>query len=377
MSDTRDKKKVKISVKGLPDTVTHAFIDSDPIAYMGACAVEKTKYKYVKNDGSVETEVFHTAKAAKKWLDDMTGKSTAAQDDELGFDTEENDFNPDEWTRQSWKEIGTEEEAIKKTEACLQDYLFVAGQNIQKWEGYLTEKGTTKNKDVSGLENQYQCNRKLATSPVEPTHLRACRNYLLMNNNIHLIKGGFEADAIVIAKAEKLGEKAVILSKDKDLRQAENVYVIDMSYPADKLEAWKTTKLGDLWFCPIKKKYVGHGFMWLAFQAMAGDNADGYYGLKGYGQKAAVSLLKGCVHTTRCDCLKKHGEVYQFPCKTRQEIVDRMLKSYYLALGNSYTYTSWDGKKVTLTPRELLEQHFWLAHQERHPKDRFTLETHV
>ncbi len=34
----------KYTLTKLPDSVTHVFIDSDSIAYKGACVVEKAKY---------------------------------------------------------------------------------------------------------------------------------------------------------------------------------------------------------------------------------------------------------------------------------------------------------------------------------------------
>lgn len=327
----------------LPESVTHVFIDADSIAYKGACVVEKAKYKYVNKLTAEESDDFDSAKLSSQWLADQKVLT-----EELGLD-----FDEDEWERQTWKEAKSEKEAIMATQQVLQEWLKVVGKERQ-WMGYLTEKGVHKHKDIKGLEHQYQGNRKDA---VTPTHLVACREYLLSRPEFKLLLNGFEADSIVIAKAEKLGKKAALMSIDKDLRQAEGTYCIDMTYEKSPLIFIADDNVGEIWDCPIKsssksKKTVGVGFKFLCYQAVAGDVADNYFGLKGVGKVAVMKALEG--KTTYKECLDAIYGLY--------------------AKKDSYTYVSWDGQTITRTPLELMKQHFFLAYQERNKKDDFTFE---
>ncbi|AIW02364.1 exodeoxyribonuclease [Escherichia phage vB_EcoM-VpaE1] len=333
----------KYTLTKLPDSVTHVFIDSDSIAYKGACVVEKAKYKYVNKLTAEESEPFDNAKDAARWLADQR-----ILVEELGLT-----FDEDEWERQTWKEAKSEKEAIMATQQVLQEWLKVVGKE-RTWVGYLTEKGVHKHKDIKGLEHQYQGNRKDA---VTPTHLVACREYLLSRPEFKLILDGFEADSIVIAKAEKMGKKAALMSIDKDLRQAEGTYCIDMTYEKSPLIFIADNNVGEIWDCPIKstpkaKKTVGVGFKFLCYQAVAGDNADNYFGLKGVGKVTIMKALEG--KTTYKECLDAIYELY--------------------AKKESYTYVSWDGQTITRTPLELMQQHFFLAYQERNKKDDFTFD---
>ena len=77
----------KYTLTKLPDSVTHVFIDSDSIAYKGACVVEKAKYKYVNKLTAEESEPFDNAKDAARWLADQR-----ILVEELGLT-----FDEDEW----------------------------------------------------------------------------------------------------------------------------------------------------------------------------------------------------------------------------------------------------------------------------------------
>ncbi|WBF81402.1 hypothetical protein HNDCFFNB_00105 [Citrobacter phage BSwM KMM2] len=173
----------------LPESVTHVFIDSDSIAYKGACVVEKAKYKYVNKITAEESDAFDSAKLAAQWLSDQRVLT-----EELGLD-----FDEDEWERQTWKEAKSEAEAIMATQQVLQEWLKVVGKE-RKWMGYLTEKGVHKHKDIKGLEHQYQGNRKEA---VTPTHLVACREYLLSRPEFKLLKGASKQTLSLLQKLRR------------------------------------------------------------------------------------------------------------------------------------------------------------------------------
>lgn len=334
----------KYTLSKLPDEVKHIYIDSDSIAYIGACSVEKTRYKFINKITCEETEHFPDAKTAKKWIEDQTFLAEA-----LCLD-----FDKDEWERQSWKESKDEAEAIMATKQTLQEWLKLVRKD-QTWKGFLTEKGTLKNKDKKGLEDRYQGNRE---GVVSPKHLIACREWLLAKPEFSLIKGGFEADSIVIAMAERKGKKAALMSIDKDLRQAEGTYCVDMTYDIKKPMIFiADNNVGDVWYCPVKskgksKKITGVGFKFLCYQAVAGDTADTYYGLKGVGAVAVMKALEG--KETYKDCL---DAIYNLYAKKEE-----------------YKYISWDGVEQVRTPLELMWQHFDLAYQERSYTDEFSFD---
>lgn len=177
---------------------------------------------------------------------------------------------------------------------------------------------------------------------------------------MYLLSDGFEADAAVISMAERKGAKGMAMSLDKDLRQLMGGFMMDMSY--DKAPLIFNTvddPVGDVWRCPIKSKpktpkYVGCGFKWLCYQALAGDPSDGYYGLSGVGGAAVIKLLDECV--TINDCFEAIYALYK--------------KKY----PEGYTYESWDGVTQHRTAGELMLQHFTLPYQERSTDDVFSFE---
>lgn len=327
----------------LPDTVEFAYIDSDPIAYQGAFAVQKARYQYRNIHTGENTLLFDNAKQGKLHLAHEEEKA-------LLFDFE---FVTDHWVRDKIVVVGTEDEATKAADAALKSWLkHVPGL---EWRGFFTEKGETKTKDIPGLEKRYQGNR---SGLIAPVHLMLCREHLMKMDEMSMVRHGFEADAIVISRAEKKGKKGCLLSLDKDLRQAENTYVIDMSYDPPLIMI-ADGNVGGVWECPLKSKpskkqykFNGVGFKWLCFQAVAGDSADHYGGIKGIGPRAVIQALENC--KTYHDCL---NAIY----------------SFYDAHGR-FKYTSWDGQEMDLSPADMMLQHFNLAYQERSPTDSFNFE---
>lgn len=330
-------------VPKLPDSVKYAYIDSDSIAYQGAFAVQKSKYKYRNIITGEETLTFENAKQGKLYLAHEAEKA-------MLFDYE---FVESDWIREKIVHLGTEEEAIKASDTALKTWL----KNVpgREWQGFFTEKGETKTKDIPGLERRYQGNREGLISPV---HLMVCREHLMSKPEMIMVKHGFEADAIVLSRAEKKGKTGCLVSLDKDLRQAENTYVIDVSYDPPLITI-ADGNVGGVWECPLKSdykkksfKFNGVGFKWLCFQAASGDYADHYGGLKGVGPRTIVETLKDC--------------------NTYKECLDAVYALYEPR--GRFKYTSWDGQEMDLSPAEMLLQHFNLAYQERSPTDSFTFE---
>lgn len=321
--------------------ITHAFLDLDSVAYIGACIAQKTRYKYINKNTQEETELFKSAKDAKVW---MEGEIF------FGGITDES-----EWERVSVIDYLPEKDALFITQKELESWVGAAKRLTDNpnliLKGFLTKSGL-KTKDIPGIERRYQQNRyadieNWIPSP-KPRHLTACRNHLLnLYDWIQLAPEGFEADAVVIALAEKKRNKAVIVTKDKDLRQAMGTYLIDMNPDAKFLKLEYLDPFGEILLEKNHRhsKLTGSGFKFLCAQAVMGDPSDGYLSLEKFGAVSAYNLLKDCT--------------------TYEECLEALIKLYNERFPNGYTYTSWDKQTVTVTANELLVQHFQLAYQER------------
>lgn len=325
--------------------IKYAFLDLDSVAYIGACLAQKTKYKFINKVTEEESEVFKSAKDAKVWMEG-----------ELFFGSIEDES---EWERVSIIDYLPENDALFLTEREVKLWVDTAKRLTDNpnliLKGFLTQSGK-KTKDIPGLERRYQQNRyadieNWIPNP-KPKHLTVCRNHLLnIFDWVKLAPEGFEADAVVIALAEKKAKEAVIVTKDKDLRQAMGTYLIDMNPDAKFIKIEYLDKFGEL-ILDQKRNYTkltGSGFKFLCAQAVIGDSSDGYVGLDKFGAVSAYNLLKDC--------------------KTNEECLEALIMLYNERFPDGYTYTSWDKQTVTVTATELLSQHFQLAYQERGKSD--------
>lgn len=330
--------------------ITHAYLDLDPIAYVGASICEKSAYQWVKNDGSEKSEVFSKAYDAKIWLEGVTE-----------FDGE----SPDDWTRDKIKVLLPFEDAVKALEGEMKKWL----TDIKKLtknddiilKGWLTSSGR-KDKDIDGLENRYQYNRYLKEKdPENPVWerepklllLAQCREYILTNFDwAGMSPPGVEADALVVGFAERKGDKAVVCCEDKDLRQVMNSHFIDMN---DQPGYRKLEFVDTMGYCRIKRSLKdspsleGAGFLLIAAQTIGGDQTDGYKGVHGMGCVKVVKMLEKAL-TPKDACF--------------------ILKTYYEEkFKNGHEYVDWNGQSQKRTWQELLIQHMQLAYHERGSKD--------
>lgn len=351
--------------------IEYAYVDLDIIGYKSALSCEKSNYKWVckSPDGDilVESEVFESAKKAKLFYEEL----------ELMGDTEG-------WERITLKVVGLEEDALSSVDKMLKDYLDTAirlSKNPKiKLKGFLTKSGSKKTKDRPLLEFQYQHNRAGLTKPV---HLNACRDYLLTLDWVIMSPPHFEADAVIIYNTERRGEKAMLMSCDKDLSQVEDAYYVNMNDPSPKRKLMFATGVGKLYYSKNSKgtvKISGDGFKWTVFQALVGDSADGYYGFYGFGQVAGYELLKDC--ETKQSIMDTVYEFYKrkltkgllspfTTAKLKKDsltVLNKELTENYEAEEGIYQYISWDGVHMKLNARELLDQHLNLSWQERGAK---------
>ena len=326
-------------------------MDLDSVAYLAASIAQKVNYQYTNKNTGQQSEVFKNAKEAKQWLYE---------------ETEFEGIDPTEWERSeiikwlTFKEVKT-----------------VADNEITNWikaakkfsdnpdiviKGYLTSSGI-KNKDIKGLQDRYQYNRYLNTATdyegwipkPRPKYLGQCRDYLLTRYPwIKMSPKKIEADAPVVYFAESKGEKGLLMSKDKDLKQAMNTHYIDMNPKKDEQVLCKSSIIGyiDILERGNVKELVGDGFKLICAQTIKGDASDGYKGVPKVGAVKVMEILASEDTPEGC-------------CKA-------LLDFYEYKYSNGITYKSWDDVEQHRTAQELLIQHMKLAYHERGPKDTLT-----
>ncbi len=316
------------------------YVDGDPIVYAGATSAEKVVYKWIQKDGDNivrESEEFFKAKEAKLWIESECW---------------EDEPKDDGWERIKFvKDLGLQV-AKDATDEVVKDYIKTGKKFCRKgkepvFRGWLTESGQ-KEKDVKGLEDKYQFNR-LDTE--KPKYHKEIREYILETYPwITMAKKGYEADTHVVGRAEMAGEDGCTLSIDKDIDQVEGSWHVNMNDSFPYRKCYLSTELGDIWQEKThrgKDKTKGDGFKWLCYQAIVGDVSDGYKGLYGVGDKAAVKLLEPC--KTKEECVKALESMYlKKSAKGCDSKAVKMLQEdkpdydHLFAKKHEFKYISWD-----------------------------------
>lgn len=352
------------------------YIDLDPIAYAGSSSAQVVMYQWIRKEGEdivEESPEFKKAVEAQQWIE------TECWEDEPA------DEGWERITKVVFKDV---KDAFDATEEVLKDYFSTAKKFCRKGKepkylGWLTPKGH-KDKDIEGLEDRYQHNRE---GVEKPKYLDDVREYLLKTypTIFKMAKKGYEADTHVVGRAEAAGEDGCTMSIDKDIGQGEGCHHINMSAERQLRNVVFATELGELYFEKThkgKEKTRGNGFKFLCYQAVVGDVSDGYKGLQGVGDKAAVKALQDC--TTKLECLEAIRELYikksakGYLCKKIQErnaqaIADGREDEVIVPEKGMFIYESWNGTIERRDVNQMMEQHLRLAYQERSPNDSFNL----
>ena len=173
------------------------------------------------------------------------------------------------------------------------------------------------------LPTPYKGNRK---DTVKPEHLDSCKRYLYKEYPTD-VRDNLEADdllSILGYEYLKEGHEAIICSNDKDTLQATGLYMFN--YTKEDPEVFSIPDLGYLVKEP--NKISGCGFMYLAYQTLAGDSTDGYkpsyLSKEKLGDVGVYKILKD---------LKDHREVSQ-----------AVLDTYQWLFPEPFDYTDHTGK---------------------------------
>ena len=293
-------------------------IDADSIVYKSAAIANEVEYSLFNADGNLEG-VFKSAKAYKDHQKDVSSF--------LGMNTED-------WTV-------SKQESTKPVEHCYKvlETLMNRIRKAVKADRHVFYVGTNDHIRINKATiQQYKGNRE---GMVKPVHLDAVKAYIRSLPDVILVDNGWETDDVVSCIAYKAYHKyypdfqVVLASIDKDLRNTCSVH-----YNFDS-EEW----------CVITPEEGDYNF---AVQALTGDPTDNIKGLPNvsdeFRQKYQLPKRNGVGKATAEAILQDlKGE-------SLQTLYKRVLEAYESYYPNPYEYTSWDGKRLTATPEQILDE---------------------
>ena len=329
---------------------TKAFIDGDPLVYAAAFSAQQTRYYFIE-DADAEREkiispIFSNAKEAESW---RVGEELFEFEME-GVET----VRATKEQRRSILEIGEAREALKRYDEILKLYLELAGNSIHSYQVVFTAKGT-KFRDHDELPWKYQGNRKTE----KPFHYDAVREYALLQTRVREIGKGLEADDYLVSVGEKYGDEAVVLSIDKDIGQMEKGWFIHVSttytgVPYHCNEMGFITREGSI--------IRGGGALFLCFQILHGDDADGFYGLRKSHKWTKIKAYNWVKDRQLCNPFQLWDDFYSL---------------LHEELGDHYTYTTHLGVDTTMVWSDYLNMIADLAYMQRTPGVGFNIYTRI
>ena len=220
--------------------------------------------------------------------------------------------------------------------------------------------GSNNFRDCLELPVQYKSNRKEVR---RPTHLKALQEYALKKYDVKKVTG-VETDDIVSIRSLTINKqknvKAILITTDKDSLQS---FTSENFVFKDEKIYHLNNELGNLVLDVSKngktKKIKGTGLKWLITQALiTGDSTDEYLPRRHFNtQYGSVSWFND---VSEINDIK---EFLTFSCNKFKELV-----------GNTNTYTDWQGNIQTKTWLELAELYWSCAYMKTCVNDTTTFE---
>ena len=293
-----------------------AAIDCDILAYQASSAVQKVYYRWVFPNGHT-SETFDSAKACKNHKVDA--------EEFLMEDTSE-------WQRESWTVIGTAEEAIKAVDNKI-NYI-MHNVKAKKYQLFLTGKGNHRIAKAKLWE--YKGNRK---NTPKPEHLHTVRGHLINHWGAKVVDNLEADDVLSIIGCQGWyacpdNPKTAIVTIDWDNMNSPGVI-----YNHNNDEFVFNTE--------------DDANRYLFIQILCGDAAtDNIQGLpmfaqetrerysirksKGVGEKSAEKVIEGS--------------------EGIQEMYRRTIECYQEWYGDIHTFTTWDGREITCTAEDMMDE---------------------
>lgn len=186
---------------------------------------------------------------------------------------------------------------------------------------------------------------------LKPVHLDAARDYMKSKYNAKIISDIEVDDMVTIRAYEELSQnnEPILVSVDKDSYQSQGVVLLNWMHEEWKLE--KIPEVGTLY--KDKAAIKGSGLKFLAFQTLAGDNADTYCGYQlsklKYGPTKAMKALESA--------------------KTEQEVMQVLVNEYKRLYPDPVEYTDCHGQHHVADWYDLLKLYWQCAYMKRSRKD--------
>lgn len=304
--DTQEKPTKQRTQSQKKTYPSKAFIDGDMLLFAAASIGEQIWY-VAKDKEDNEIDRFESANAYKIWLDDIELFGQALSDG----------VNPEEITRHVEYEVKDFEDSKKAFESLVNEW--VKGSGCDNFTVYLSKATGAENfrYEVATIK-PYKGSRK---DVHKPHYLEPLRKWAAKLPYVKMARGTVEVDDVVCALAQRNGKNGCVVAGDKDSRTSMGCYVYipdEMKKPA--LSAGHVVgriRKND------KNKVVGLGYLFLFYQALAGDSADNIGGCKGIGTAKAFSLLE---------------EFHNQPIDRLDDLLDTVCQAYKKAYGNRFTY---------------------------------------
>ncbi len=301
-------------------------VDADLIAYRFAAAGEQRSV-LVRHIKSKKEKIFKTRTAFKEFL--------AVKDYE--YKAEDYEFED----IQTAGDLAFTLSTIKKFLTAMQEFTW--SDRIELYLG----SGKTFRHDLP-LPLGYKRNRD---DTLRPIFLKDTREYMIKNYGAKIIEGIEVDDYVTIRSYEEKskGNYPILVSSDKDSKQSSGITLLNWLN-----EPWELEDIPDVGKLYKDKSAIkGDGLKFLAFQTIAGDNADTYCGYDlsevKYGPTKAMNALN--------------------PAQTEQEVLLLMVEEFKKLYPSKVKYTDVHGVEHEVTWRDLMLLYWKCSYMKRYKDD--------
>lgn len=301
-------------------------IDADLVAYRHAAASEERSV-IVKHLKSGKEKEFDNRTAFKSYLE-LKG---------IEFDAEQYEFKDVQTAKDISVALGT----VKRLIAKLQEFTWCDNTEL-----YLGSGQTFRHK--LALPSPYKNNR---SNQIRPVHLEDTRKYLIKHWSAESVSDIETDDIVTIRAYEELakGNIPIIATVDKDSYQSQGVNILDWTK-----ETWKLDLIPDVGELRKEKTSIkGTGLKFLAFQTLAGDNADTYCGYElsqvKYGPAKAMKALENA--------------------QTEQAVMQILFSEFKRLYPDEFSYTDCHGQDQKGSWESMLDIYWKCAYMKRSRND--------
>lgn len=317
-----------------------AIIDLDSILFQAANAGQVT-WRVARDDSGKEICRYSSVAEYNGWLQECEILDMDIQHGYKG--------NVEDLVRETEYEYLDVEKCYKTFDHIIDTWVKQSG--CSKWKGWMGAKAGQRNfrYDIATLFPYKHGREKI----VKPYYLEDVRAYARKNPNCVTVKGAYEADDLVVANAEKRGEKACLVGIDKDSVQVRGSWFLLVDQH-DKPIFSDPNLVGKLW--KEGKKVYGWGNLFLLWQMLKGDKSvDGIVGVPGVGDVGAYNTLK---------------EFSGKPIKDLPEAIDAVAGVYKKVFGEEYNYKHcYTNEDITAHWKDLFEENLRLLWMKRYKDD--------